>query len=108
MKQREPQLTKEEFEVLSEQAWARVAELGYTQEQTDLLMWISTRNGAGKSPEGWDEIKGTVFVATASRERIDRWLDEASERRWPDTGPCASDSYRNARDLKEMRAERGL
>lgn len=98
MKKIEPKIDRETYELLNERAWTRVAELGFTEEERDLLLWISSENFSGRCPEGWDEEKGTVFVATASKERIVQWLEDAYARKHRSDGPdCSAAAKESAR-----------
>lgn len=80
MTKREPEIDSDELNTLAEIALRRVSELGLNEDEAALLLGDSSRNSAGCTEDWrWDEVKGTIAAATWSKERIMRWLDEASE-----------------------------
>lgn len=81
------EIGQEEYDRLSEIADRRLAEFGMTADEVKLILSGNTRTPAGVAPEGWNEVKGTVLAATASRERIKMWLERAAERADPEEMP---------------------
>jgi hypothetical protein len=74
-------MTEDEYDVLTERAFLRLSELGFSEKEQSLIMYVCWRNEAGQAPEDWDEIKGTIFAATADAQRIRNWLESAYTRR---------------------------
>lgn len=73
-------ITADDFERLSNVAHDRLYQLLLTNQETKLLLGEEFENVAGRAPDDWGVKKGVVFAATASKERILAWSQDAKDR----------------------------